>query len=180
MLIVIDKSTHEERLSSPLRFNNREFKIAVTYLSCYNRFFKVTSSNNKFYSKKTNTDEDVFIQITIPQGAYKIESLNKEIRRITIDEEPFTEANYPFLIKPNFSTLGSIIEKSPPGPIISFMFDDSIRNLPGFHDTILYKEYNLSPSPVDILSFDKNFLECDIAKGMIFKQKRSKKLIIGL
>ena len=37
----------------------------------------------------------------------------------------------------------------------------------------IFKEYNLSPNPVDILSFDNIFLECDIAKGMIYKQKRS-------
>ena len=52
------------------------------------------------------------------------------------------------------------------------MFDDSIRNLLGFHETILYKNYNLSPNPVDILSFDNIFLECGIARRMIFEGKR--------
>ena len=51
------------------------------------------------------------------------------------------------------------------------MFDDSIRNLLGFHETILYKEYNQSNNHVNIPSFDKIFLECVIAKGMIYKQK---------
>ena len=59
--------------------------------------------------------------------------MNDEIKRIIIDEGHFTEANYPFTIKPNFSTLGSIKEISPPGPIISFMFDDSIRDVLGFN-----------------------------------------------
>ena len=76
-------------------------------------------------------------------------------------------------MKPNFSTLGSIIEIKPQGPIIGYVLDDSFRNLLGFHETILYKEYNLSPNPVDILSIDKMFLECDNAHGMIFKEKRS-------
>ena len=35
------------------------------------------------------------------------------------------------------------------------------------------KNVNLSPNPVDILSFDNIFLEYDIAKGMIFKGKGS-------
>ena len=35
------------------------------------------------------------------------------------------------------------------------------------------EEYNLSPNPVDILSFEKIFIECDIAQGVIFKGKRS-------
>ena len=41
------------------------------------------------------------------------------------------------------------------------------------HETILCKEYNLSQNPVDILLFDNIFLECKIAKGMLFKGKRS-------
>ena len=177
MLIVMDKSTHEEHLSQPLQTNNKQFKIAVTFLTAYNGIFNILSSNNKFYFKKSITDEDDFIQITIPPGAYEIESLNNETKRIIIDKEYFTESDYPFQIKPNFSTLGSIIEIIPQGqiqgPVISFVFNDSIRNLLGFNETILYKEYNLSPNPVDIISFDNIFLETDIAQGMIFKGKRS-------
>ena len=33
--------------------------------------------------------------------------------------------------------------------------------------------YILSPNPVDILSFDNIYLECNIAHGMIFKGERS-------
>ena len=46
-------------------------------------------------------------------------------------------------------------------------------DLLGFNETTLYEEYNLSPNPVDFLSFDNISLECDIAEGMIFKSKRS-------
>ena len=56
-------------------------------------------------------------------------------------------------MKPNFS-LGSIIEISTQGPVISFVPDDSIRDFLGFNATTIYEEYNLSPNPVDILSFD--------------------------
>ena len=173
MLVVMDKSTHEGHLSQPLQTNNKQFKIAVTFLSGYNGIFNVTNSNNKFYFKKTIGDEDGCVQITISPGAYEIESLNDEIKRFIIDEEHYAPANYPFKIKPNFSTLGSINEISPQGPIISFMFDDSIKDLLGFHAIILYEEYNLSTNPVDILSFDNFFLECDIAQGIIFKGRKS-------
>ena len=77
------------------------------------------------------------------------------------------------MIKPNFSTLGSIIEIQLQGPIIGFVYDDSVRNLLAFNETILYKEDNLSPSPVVILSLDNIFRECDIAQGMILKGGRS-------
>ena len=83
------------------------------------------------------------------------------------------ESNYPFQIKPKFSIPVFVIEISPQGPIISFVFDDSIRNLLDFNETILFKERSLSPNPVDILSNDIIFLERDIAKGRICKQKRS-------
>ena len=172
MLIIMDKSTHEEHLFQPLQTNNKSFKLAVTFLSAYNGIFNVTNRNNKFYFKKNLIDED-FIQIRIPEGAYEIESLDDEIRRILIDKEYYTETYYPFKIKPNISTLGSIITLSTKGPIIGFVFDDSIGSLLGFNETILWEEYNLSQNPVDILSFDNIFIETDIAQGMIFKGKRT-------
>ena len=36
MLIVMDKSTHEEHYSQPIQTNNKRFKIAVTFLIGYN------------------------------------------------------------------------------------------------------------------------------------------------
>ena len=173
MLIVMNESTHEEHLFQPLQRNNKQFKIAVTFLIGYNGILNVTNSNNKFYFTKSVTDKDGYIIINIPQGSYEIESLNNEIKRIIIDEEHYTEANYPFNIKPNFSTLGSIIEKSTQGPVITFTPNDSIGDLLGFNRTTIFEEYNLSPNPVDILSFDNIFIETDIAKGMIFKGKRT-------
>ena len=173
MLIGMDKSTHEEHLSQLLQTNNKQFKIAVTFLTGYNGIFNVTNSNKKFYFMKSITDEDGFVQITIPLGAYEIEALDNEIKRIIIDAGLYSKNDYPFKIKPNFATLGSIIEISPQGPIISFMFDDSIRDPLGFNARTFNEEYNLSPNPLDIISFNNIFIETDIAKGLIFKGKRS-------
>ena len=53
------------------------------------------------------------------------------------------------------------------------MFDDSMKDLLGFHAITLSDEYNLSTNPVDVLPFDNIFLECDIAQGMIFKGRKS-------
>ena len=57
--------------------------------------------------------------------------------------------------------------------MITFVTNDSIRDPLGFNKITKYDEYNLSPNPVDILSFDNSFLQCDIAQSMIFKGKRS-------
>ena len=121
----MDKSTHEEHFHQPLQTTNKQFKITVTFLTVYNGILNVTNSKSKLYFTKTITKGDDFMQITVTPGVYEIESLYNEIRRIFNDKEYYTKANYPFSIKPSFSTLGSIIEISPQGPIISFMFDDS-------------------------------------------------------
>ena len=172
MLLAMDKSTHGEHLYQPLQTKIKQFKIALTCLTGCNGIFSVTNSNNKFYFIKSITDKDGYLQITIPPGAYKIDSLNEEIKRIVIQEGYYTDIDFPFTIKPNFSTLGSIIEITTQGPIITFAPDDSIRELLGFNKTAIYEEYNLSSTSVDFLSFDNIFLECDIAQGMIFRGKR--------
>ena len=78
--------------------------------------------------------------------------MNNEIKWIILEEELITEANYPFTVKPNFSTLRSIIKISKQRPLISFtggdgsvefvreeqpifsfLPDDSIRDLLGFN-----------------------------------------------
>ena len=143
----------------------------MNFLSGYNGLFNFASSNNRFHFKKTITNQEDFVKITIPPGAYEIESLFNEIKRIIFNKGQYTEDEYPFRIKPNFSTIGSIFEISPQGPIIGFLFDDSMRKLLGFHEIILFEEYHLPPNPVDILSCDNIFIETDIAKGMFFKVK---------
>ena len=78
---------------------------------------------------KPITDTDVFFQITISQGFYELDSLIEENKMIINDESHFTEVDYPFTIKPCFSTLGRIIKFSRQEPSISFLPDDSIRNI---------------------------------------------------
>ena len=135
MLMIRDKST-PEHLFQLLQTNKKQFKIAITFLSAYNGIFTITNSNKKFYFKKAIKDED-FIKIGIPPGAYEIESLDDEIKRIIIEKGQYSESDYPFRIKPNFSTLGSIVEILTPGPQISFVFDDSIGILLGFNEILL-------------------------------------------
>ena len=78
MLVFMDKSTHEDHLSQQLQTNNKQFKLTVTFLTGYNGIFNIKNSKNKFFFNKSITDAYDFIQITIPPGAYEIESLKKE------------------------------------------------------------------------------------------------------
>ena len=173
MLVVKDKSAHEEHLSQPRPTNNIQFKIAFTFLTDCNGIFNVTDTNNEVIFAKSISDEESFILILTAEGAHELESLNNEIKRINIEEEHYTEAIHPFTIKPNFSTTGSDNEIPTQGPVVSFVADDSIRDFLGFIATKINEEYNLSPNPFDILSFDIIFLERDIAQGTIYRRKRS-------
>ena len=157
MLVVMDKPNQEQYPSQPLQTNNKQYKIAVTFLTGYNGIFNITTMNNEFFFT-TAIHDDCFNDIIIPQGASELESLNKEIKRINIEEEHFKEVNCPFSIKPIFSTLGSNIETLATGGIqISFIHDDRMRDVLGFIPTVIHDGYNLSDSPVDNLSFDNIF-----------------------
>ena len=169
----MDKSTHEENLSQPLQTNNKEVKMAVTFLTGYNGNFNVTNRNIKFYFGKSITDKDSFIRTTTAPGAYELESLNNENKRIIIEEGHFTEVDYPFTIKPKTASLSSISESSTQQPLFSFTPDDSIRDLFGFNAGTKYEEDILPSNPLDILSIDNIVLEIDIAQGMTFKGKRT-------
>ena len=127
MLKVMDQSTHEDHLSQPLQTNNKQNKIAVTFLPDYTGSFVVNDKKNKYFST-TTIDADDFSLFIISLGASELESLDEEIIRIIIGEGCFSEINCPFLIKPIFLTLGSFIKKSPGlGIQFNFFLDDSLR-----------------------------------------------------
>ena len=67
MLIVMDKYTHEEHLFQPLQKNNKQFKIAVTFLTASNGIFKVTNENNNFFSYN-----HLLIKIVIYKSPYQL------------------------------------------------------------------------------------------------------------
>ena len=52
MLIVMDKSTHEEHLSQPLQTNIKQFKKAVTFLSGCNGISMLQIQIISFISRK--------------------------------------------------------------------------------------------------------------------------------
>ena len=80
MIVVVDKSSHEEHLAQPLQTTIKQFKIALTFLTGYNCIFNVTSKNDKFCFTVSIIDDD-FSQITNQQGTDDPESLDEEIRQ---------------------------------------------------------------------------------------------------
>ena len=178
MLIVMNDSTHEENLQIPLQTNHRKFIVAVTFLTGYNGIFNITSKNNKFYYL---TPTNMLKFVTLPKGIYAvvhetkeddITSFHTKIKELIIEEGDATESNYPFLIKPNFDNLHSIIEIDN-GWEVDLTQDKTIREVLGFKSKIINKEINNSDYPVNIISFDNIFIEADIALGMLINGKRS-------
>ena len=49
MLIVMDKSIHEEHQAQPLQTNYKQPKIAIIFLTGYIDFFNVTNKFNIFF-----------------------------------------------------------------------------------------------------------------------------------
>ena len=85
----MDKTTHERPLFQPLETNIKQIKVAINFLTDYDGIFEDTNSNNKISFAKSFTDNDEFIQITIPKSADEIEKLNKETKGIILMKNIF-------------------------------------------------------------------------------------------
>ena len=145
MLIVMDKPTHEGHLCQPLKTNNKRFKIAVIFLTAGSGIFDVTSRRNKLYFTSSIFDDN-FSKLSIAMGAYLMGSLTKETKWNVVEQGFFTEANSPFTIKPNFSTLCFNIKTSSniTGRQTVFTPVGSKKGNIGFKLVLIYEEYNLS------------------------------------
>ena len=165
MVIVKEKSSHEEHSFQPLQANIKQFKLALTFSTGYNGTFNIIDKNINLFFTTSISDED-FSVFKILVEAYKGKILK---------EGYFTAGKDPFLFKPNFSTLGSIIEIEPNfmGTQISFIHDNRVGDIIGLDSVVNFYKPILSHKPVDILSFDNTFLETDIAQGIISKGERS-------
>ena len=85
VLIVLDKSIHEEHLVHPLQSNINQFKIAITFLTACNGISNVTNWNNDLYFTVWINDDD-FDVMSIPPGAYEKEGLKDEIKLFFFQE----------------------------------------------------------------------------------------------
>ena len=140
MLIVVVKFTHEEPLPQPLQTNNKQFKIAVTFVISYKGIDNVIRKYDIFIFIFVFKDAE-FNATHIPPGAYEIESLNIEIKRIIINKAYATDEVYLFEIKLNYSILQSFTEVQPGGRWqISFVKDDTLRDLLGIKPKVGHDE----------------------------------------
>ena len=158
----MDNPTREENFIEPLITNNKDFKTAITFLTGYNGNFNITEIDNKFYCI---TPEKIIVDIVLEKGAYELEAMDLEIKRLMVLNGDSDGETIPITIKQDFSTQGSIMEIIDRWGIY-FTFDSTTRTILGADARVISGKYNLSDHQVDIISFDNIFIECDIAKGM--------------
>ena len=72
MLIIMDKSPHGEHLFQIIQTNNKQFKIAITFLSAYKAIFNVTNSKNKFYFTKSIMMTTILSKLLLASGLVKL------------------------------------------------------------------------------------------------------------
>ena len=77
-----------------------------------------------------------FNQTTIQLGAYEIESLDDEYKKIIFEESHFTDVNYTSTIQPNFSTVGSPSEIFRQEPLFSFLIQATFHHLTIFFSNV--------------------------------------------
>ena len=80
---------------------NKQFKIAITFLTGYGGIFKKKQKNEKVFFTVIINDDD-FNLTFFPPGAYEPDSPDDEIKRNTVEDGYFTEENYPVIFKPKF------------------------------------------------------------------------------
>ena len=81
ILIFIDKSVHREHLSEPLQTIFERFKISVPFQTGFNRIFIARNKKIRFYSAKSNTDNDGFIQ-----KLYQQVPTNSKVRKMELKD----------------------------------------------------------------------------------------------
>jgi hypothetical protein len=143
----------------------KQYEAALVYMSTYNSIPNVSGKrNNKFtYS----TDNGIsWKSIALDTGAYELEDINNEIKRI-IKENGDDEAAVE--ITANISTLKSVVNIKQTSYQVDFREDQTIGSLLGFDKEVLSFGYHKSPRKVDITFISSILVNLDIIMGSYVK-----------
>jgi hypothetical protein len=133
----------------PIDVSSGDWELGLLELTTYNSIPNIEENvNDKFYYGNNH--------ITIPEGSYEIEDIEKYI----ISKLP---KNIKFSLKPNNNTLKSELFCS---EAVNFEKENSLGKILGFKNK-LYKENETHHSelPVDIIKVNSIRVECNITRG---------------
>ena len=144
--------------------------IALMNISTYNTIANVTSSNNKFKYFNGAT----WKTLTIGVGSYELTDLSNEVIRLMKVNNDYDTANdKPYLwFEPNLSRLTTELHLEN-GYKVDFNIPNSIGNILGFNKTIVDKNYNESPNPINIINVNSILIHCDLVQSSYYNGKPS-------
>lgn len=117
-----NKTSFTTTFNPPLEVDkDKHYEIALNNLETYYSFPNISNDNNMFTYSKDN--RKTWEQVLIPEGAYKIKTLNATVQKLIGDS---------ITIEPNKNTLKSVITIKP-NYKVSFKERNTLANLLGFH-----------------------------------------------
>jgi hypothetical protein len=154
----------------PLRLDpSKSYEAALLSIDLYNSFPNITHENNQL---RYSTDNGVtWKDISVKTGSYELTNINDEISRLLKENGESEDTKPYFSVKPNLSTLKSIVEVTS-----EFLRIDlgTIGPTLGFPPhTILGIGYHESPDIVDIMKTTSILVNIDIISGSYVNGNRS-------
>ena len=159
--ITESSSVMRSKLKVPIKLNpDRHYKAGLRYFTVYNHVANIDETNNVFRYNNGNGWKN----ITILPGAYEVNQIDAEIKRLINDKDALS-----IITRPEINRLGINILKE------RFQVDrhheHSITNFLGFtsNSEPLSKGYHLAENPAVISTVHTLDLECNIIQGGIVR-----------
>ena len=136
--------------------SDKNYVIGLVDLHTYNSIPNIYISRNKFYVGEE--------EITIPEGSYEIEAIEKFLQNKLVDKK------IDLSLKANNNTLRCEILCN---ELVDFTKEDSIYKLLGFtKKTLKPNETHYSDQPIDIIKINTLRIECNIIEGAYINGQR--------
>src|SRR6266581_7425735 len=159
----------------PIELNdNRTYKCALRYFSCYNTIFNITNKNNLF--KYYNSKEWKILKFD--SGSYEINEIDKEVKRLMKENNDIeikdSKDYYPIEITADLTTSKFVIIINHKDYKVSFNIPNTINNILGFDSKKeLLKGYNKAISIGNITDISTINIECDLITNSFTNGKKA-------
>lgn len=162
--------------NTPIMNINKKYVVSFDRFECDNAFANVDESNNIFrYSTDSGAN---WKDLKIQTGAYEIETLNKEIRRLMYDNGDYNttaktlDKRFYIILSHNEASQHSVILISNTEYQVDFTIPNTIGEMLGFGEEILKKPYNESRGGIKMDKIDSILVNTNITSGGYFNNTK--------